>query len=360
MLDIPKIRAVLDTASRWDMDLAQFACWSHAHLFNPVLPLEELAAWEELAKVTLPEDYRTYLTQLGNGGAGPAYGLFPLRLALDTNFTPYFSSPCIYSDDQEEAFQTVISRFARWDNYDDDWDLYLEYFPNTPVWKDKRWQRAHFHEWDNELANALDEKVIFPMLAYGQYKIANEGCSGDIYIILNGSHRGYIHCATTDCDPDLAFPEPRTFAAYRDRWLKNTFADYFMGYVNRTEDVCKNLSAEKRQKFQRERAQVRDFISAVQAQDWSGVVKLLNAIPDPAELSTKSKSLYIHYDEHHLLRPLSTNPDVKQFYDKLYGRHGRDHGNWVTWVRCYDPANTRIAPYPRPTFEAFAQTFFDP
>ena len=62
MLDIPKIRAVLDNASRWDMDLAQFACWSHAHLFNPVLPLAELAAWEELAKAALPEDYRAYLT----------------------------------------------------------------------------------------------------------------------------------------------------------------------------------------------------------------------------------------------------------------------------------------------------------
>ena len=90
------------------------------------------------------------------------------------------------------------------------------------------------------------------------------------------------------------------------------------------------------------------------------MVKLLNAIPDPAELSTKSKSLYIHYDENHLLRPLSTNPDVKRFYDRLYGRHGRNCGNWVTWVRCYDPENTRIAPYPRPTFETFAQTFFDP
>ena len=76
MLDIPKIRAVLDTASRWDMDLDQFACWSHAHLFNPVLPLEELEAWEEQMQVTLPEDYRTYLTQLGNGGAARPTGCF--------------------------------------------------------------------------------------------------------------------------------------------------------------------------------------------------------------------------------------------------------------------------------------------
>lgn len=359
MLDIPKIRAVLDTASRWDMDLAQFACWSHAHLFNPVLPLEELAAWEELAKVTLPEDYRAYLTQLGNGGAGPAYGLYPLSLPRD-EFAQLLRQPCIYSEDQEEKFQDVVRRFIRWNDFDDDWSLYLDYFPDTPAWKDQRWQNEHRKEWGDELDRLIDENIDFPLTEHGQHQITNEGCSGDIYIILNGSHRGYIHCATTDCDPDLAFPEPRTFAAYRDRWLKNTFADYFMGYVNRTEDVCKNLSAEKRQKFQRERAQARDFIAAVRAQDWSGVVKLLNAIPDPAELSTKSKSLYIHYDEHHLLRPLSTNPDVKRFYDRLYGRHGRNYGNWVTWVRCYDPANTRIAPYPRPTFEAFAQTFFDP
>lgn len=359
MLDIPKIRAVLDNASRWDMDLAQFACWSHAHLFNPVLPLAEAAAWEELAKAALPEDYRTYLTQLGNGGAGPAYGLFPLSLPKD-EIAQLLRRPCIYSDGQEEKFQDVVQRFVHWEDFDDDWSLYLDYFPDTPSWKDQRWQNEHRKEWGDELDRLIDQTIIFPLLHYGQYQITNEGCSGDIFIILNGSHRGYIHCATADCDAGLAFREPRTFATYKEDYLKRTFADYFMEYVNRTEDVCKNLSAEKRQKFQRERAQVRDFLAAVQAGDWDGVVKLLNAIEDPAELSTKSKSLYIHYDENHLLRPLSTNPDVKRFYDRLYGRHGRNYGNWVTWVRCYDPANTRIAPYPRPTFEAFAQTFFDP
>ena len=359
MLDISKVRAVLDTASRWDMDLVQFACWGHAHLFNPVLPLEELEAWEELAEAALPEDYRTYLTQLGNGGAGPAYGLFPLSLPRD-KFVQLLRRPCIYSEDREEKFQDVVRRFVHWYSMDDDWALYLEYFPDAPRLGEEKWQKPLYQQWSGKLGSALDEAVVNPLLHYGQYMITNEGCAGDIYIILNGSHRGYVHCATTDCDPEFAYPEPRTFATYKEDRLDETFADYFMEYVNRTEEVCKGLSAEKRQKFQRERAQVRDFLAAVQAGDWDGVVKLLNAIEDPAALSTKSKSLYIHYDENHLLRPLSTNPAVKRFYDQLYGRHGRNYGNWVTWVRCYDPANTRIAPYPRPTFETFAQTFFDP
>ncbi len=359
MLDISKVRAVLDTASRWDMDLDQFACWSHAHLFNPVLPLEELEAWEELAEVTLPEDYRAYLTQLGNGGAGPAYGLYPLSLPRD-KFVQLLRRPCIYSEDREEKFQDVVRRFVHWYSMDDDWALYLEYFPDAPRLGEEKWQKPLYQQWSGKLGSALDEAVVNPLLHYGQYMITNEGCAGDIYIILNGSHRGYVHCATTDCDPEFAYPEPRTFATYKEDRLDETFADYFMEYVNRTEEVCKGLSAEKRQKFQRERSQVRDFLAAVQAGDWDGVVKLLNAIEDPAALSTKSKSLYIHYDENHLLRPLSTNPAVKRFYDQLYGRHGRNYGNWVTWVRCYDPANTRIAPYPRPTFETFAQTFFDP
>ena len=127
------------------------------------------------------------------------------------------------------------------------------------------------------------------------------------------------------------------------------------------EDVIRAHDPKADKKEIRERAQARDFLAAVQAQDWDGVVKLLNAIEDPAALSTKSKSLYIHCDEHHLLRPpLAADPDVKRFYDRLYGRHGRDHGNWVTWVQCYDPSETHRAPYPRPTFEAFVQTFFDP
>ena len=77
MLDIPKIEAVLRQARRWDMDFPLFGSHSHAHLFRPPLPEEDAAAWEDLMELRLPQDYRQYLAHLGNGGAGPAYGLAP-------------------------------------------------------------------------------------------------------------------------------------------------------------------------------------------------------------------------------------------------------------------------------------------
>ena len=356
MLDVLKIRAVLDAASRWDMDLAQFACWGHAHLLNPVLPPEELEAWEELMQVTLPEDYRTYLTQLGNGGAGPAYGLAPLRCPRD-EIAQYLRRPCIYSEDQTEKFEDVLRRFVHWYSMDDDWALYLEYFPDAPPLGEEKWQKPLHRQWSGKLDAALDEAVVSPLLHYGQYMIANEGCAGDVYIILNGSHRGYVHCSTTDCDPALAYPEPRTFARYKEDNLNETFADYFMSYVDRTEDVCKNLPAEKRSQFQWERSQVRDFLAAVQARDLSGALSLLKMIDSPDTLSRKSKSFYRQY-ETELLRQFPDHPELTDFYTALYGRYGRYHIDLV----CFHDPNQRDDDdlYPEPTFESFAQTFFDP
>ena len=77
MLDIPKIEAVLHQARRWDMDFPLFGSHSHAHLFQPPLPVEDAEAWEELMEVRLPEDYRLYLTRLGNGGGGACHGKVP-------------------------------------------------------------------------------------------------------------------------------------------------------------------------------------------------------------------------------------------------------------------------------------------
>ncbi|MGW7096515.1 SMI1/KNR4 family protein [Streptomyces sp. NPDC054874] len=51
----------------------------HRWVLEDPLSDEGLAELEAQAGVRLPDAYRTFLTCVSAGGAGPAYGLFPVR-----------------------------------------------------------------------------------------------------------------------------------------------------------------------------------------------------------------------------------------------------------------------------------------
>jgi hypothetical protein len=56
-----------------------FGANGHQWQLEPPLSLEELAELESQLQVPLPDEYRDFLLQVSRGGAGPTYGLFPLR-----------------------------------------------------------------------------------------------------------------------------------------------------------------------------------------------------------------------------------------------------------------------------------------
>src|SRR5687768_10610227 len=51
----------------------------HEYQFHPTLPETALEAFENEHQIRLPEDYRLFLTKLGNGGAGPYKGVYSLE-----------------------------------------------------------------------------------------------------------------------------------------------------------------------------------------------------------------------------------------------------------------------------------------
>lgn len=58
---------------------AVFGAPSHGWKLEPPLDAVDLADLETQLRVELPGEYRSFLLQAGRGGAGPAYGLFPVR-----------------------------------------------------------------------------------------------------------------------------------------------------------------------------------------------------------------------------------------------------------------------------------------
>ena len=54
----------------------------HQYQLNPVLSCDQLQHFEKEYDIRLPNDYADFITQIGNGGTGPYYGLHSLANAV--------------------------------------------------------------------------------------------------------------------------------------------------------------------------------------------------------------------------------------------------------------------------------------
>lgn len=61
-----------------DPDFRRFGARRHRHQLGPVLTEATVSRFETQHGITLPTAYRSFLLDVGDGGAGPHYGLFPL------------------------------------------------------------------------------------------------------------------------------------------------------------------------------------------------------------------------------------------------------------------------------------------
>ena len=76
---IQRIKDKLQRLKRTDKTYNVFGSEKHRYKLNSRLSEKSIRQFEEVTKTKLPDGYREFLKEIGNGGAGPYYGLEPLE-----------------------------------------------------------------------------------------------------------------------------------------------------------------------------------------------------------------------------------------------------------------------------------------
>ncbi|MEG4200923.1 SMI1/KNR4 family protein [Microcoleus sp. Pol12A5] len=106
--DIKELVELLRRLRQEDKNLRVFGADSHQYKLEQTLAEAELQSFEQKHKIKLPKDYRLFLKEIGNGGAGPFYGLELLEKAaqyrdLSKPF-PFTKATDSYSDEELEEW----------------------------------------------------------------------------------------------------------------------------------------------------------------------------------------------------------------------------------------------------------------
>ncbi|WP_246310957.1 SMI1/KNR4 family protein [Paenibacillus xylanilyticus] len=190
---LDRIKSKLNQAMHKDADFSLFGASSHQYRVREKLKAKELADWESLNQVTLPDSFAQFLMEVGNGGAGPYYGVYSLEKATT------------YTEREVLLAKSILHPgMAK-----EEWNHLIE-----PLTKDEDISDEEYDEARN--------KVLGGMLCIG-----TQGCEYDMYLVLEGKYRGRI-VYTSDFHPDhpFFFVYEDSFLDWYERWLDEIILDY--------------------------------------------------------------------------------------------------------------------------------------
>jgi hypothetical protein len=164
-----------------------FGVEAHGYKLGAPLPEAVVAEFEERHEVALPPAYRLFVTELGDGGAGPGYSLTRLSASCDTRCQPgHLLRPS-------------------------------PYLPGPRYFGD--WEERH-------------EEPPGPdgMYLPGTLEVAGHGCSLYTRLVVTGPARGRLF--NLDCGGSLGpyVVEDADFLAWYERWLDEAVAGYDVGW----------------------------------------------------------------------------------------------------------------------------------
>lgn len=190
---LDRINNKLKKAMRKDKAFLVFGASSHKYRVYEKLTAKELADWQAKSQVTLPEPYTQFLTKVGNGGAGPYYGIYSIEKATFYTVGDALAAKCVLHPGMTK----------------EEWNHLTEPLIN-----------------DEDISNPEYDDACNRVMG-GMLCIGTQGCECDMYLVLEGKHKGKI-VYTSDFYPDhpFFFVYEDNFLDWYERWLDEIILDY--------------------------------------------------------------------------------------------------------------------------------------
>lgn len=188
-MDIPTL---LSLEKQVDPRCRMFGASHHKYCLNPPADVQEVQQFEKKLHLTLPKEYFRFLTEVGNGGAGPDYGCYSLTdLKQNNEITLYPEAP------QEILLDHTL----------------------TP----KKW-----HDIVQALNTTKDEAydMILRHIVAGGIAIGTAGCSVDYFLMCKGNENGNIVCFDWNISPN--HPPTLTHMSFLT-WFKKSCITTILG-----------------------------------------------------------------------------------------------------------------------------------
>ncbi|MGC4121833.1 MAG: SMI1/KNR4 family protein [Myxococcales bacterium] len=181
------LRARLVRLSSLDSGLERFGAQNHHYRLGPVATEAELAEFEAGHGVKLPAEYRDYLREVSDGGAGPFYGLFSLESGLEAakEFAPDGALAADFPLDRKATSKFLEHRKQCLENGDDDEISY----PEVPE--------------------------PCPGLVY----LAEYGCGWSYALVVRGELAGTVWFIGEHLSPVLVDDRPVSFLEWMEDWV---------------------------------------------------------------------------------------------------------------------------------------------
>lgn len=183
----------------------------HQFRTHPPLSEDAVQAFEDRHAVRLPAEYRGFLTEVGNGGAGPPYGLFKLG--------EYEGEPWVEGDGLLGVLSEPFPHIGPWNDlsglppWDDSW-------PGDPSWDEATYE-CEWEAWRKRYWDATHVGGAVP--------VCHLGCNHRLWLVVTGAEVGNVWCDGR-ADQAGVFPLERpgrervSFLAWYRDWLDEALA----------------------------------------------------------------------------------------------------------------------------------------